>query len=157
MELVAYARVCWGRWVADCPRDGCTQAEHFGVDPATRHVGGLGGKVFRCGTEGTACHCGVAGPAGCGLVCAVVWPENVEAIEKLLALRPAEQTRNWTPGEDLVDLMAENVAHGVGGPAAGQVEAGYRGGRLLMVTEREIVTDRLGLDYFAARRALGRG
>lgn len=155
MEYVAYARVCWGRWVADCPRDGCTQAEHFGADPITRHVGGLIGTVFRCGTEGTVCNCGAAVPSGCGLTCAVVWPDNIAEIEKLLALRPAEQTRNWNPGEDLVDLMADNVAHGVGAPA--QVEVGHPGGRLLMVTEREIVTDRLGLDYFAARRALGRG
>lgn len=113
--------------------------------------------AFRCGTEGVTCNCGVAVPAGCGLVCGAAWPENIAAIEKLLALRPAAQTRNWNPGEDLVDLMLDNAAHGVGMVGSDQIEARHPGGRLLEVTGTEIVTDLLGLDHFAARRALGRG
>lgn len=157
MELVAYARVVWGRWVADCPRDGCTQAEHFGVDPGTGHVGGLGGAVFRCGTEGTACGCGRVLSSGCGLVCRVEWPGNVEAIEKLLAMRPAPQTRNWSPGEDLTDLLMENVAHGVTGLDPDQIDPAQPAERLLEVRGDSIVVDQLALSPRVARLALGRG
>lgn len=157
MELVAYARVNWGRWVADCPRPGCTQAEHYGSDAATGHVGGLTGRAFHCGAERSLCGCGRAAPSGCGLVCRVEWPANIEAIEKLLAMRPAAQTRNWSPGEDLVDLLMENTEHGVTGLDAAQVETGHPGGTMLAVCDEEIVTDLLSLDRRVARRALGRG
>lgn len=157
MEHVAYARVVWGRWVADCPRDGCTQAEHFGQDPWTSHVGGLAGDVFRCGTEGVSCGCGRVPVAGCGLVCRAVWPANVEAIEKLLMQRPAQQTRNWSPGEDLTGLLLENIAHGIAGIDRDEIEAGHPSVQLLQVCGDDIVTDRLALSAHAARRALGRG
>jgi hypothetical protein len=54
----AYARVAWGRWVADCPRPECSNAEHHGADPVTGHVGGLTGAAFRCGS------CTWRGPGG---------------------------------------------------------------------------------------------
>lgn len=157
MEHVAYARVVWGRWVADCPRDGCTQAEHFGQDPGTGHVGGLAGDAFRCGTEGVTCGCGRVPATGCGLVCRVVWPANIEAIEKLLMQRPVPQTRNWSPGEDLTGLLMENVTHGITGVEADQIEPGQPSLRLLEVRGDDIVTDRLALSAHGARRALGRG
>ncbi len=156
MELVAYARVCWGRWVADCPRPGCSQAEHFGADPMSGHIGGLSGQAFRCGTEGVTCGCGRAVPSGCGLVCRVVWPENIAGIERLLMLRPVPQNRNWSPGEELADLMVENTAMGISPVAPDQIEAGHPGGPLLRVVGNEIVTDVARLDSYAARRALGR-
>lgn len=98
-DLRAMARVSWGRWVADCPRTGCPNAEHFGRDPGSGHVGGLTGSAFRC--------------ALCQLHCPAIWPENVDDIVRLLSVRPVPATRNWSPGETLHDLLAENVQHGI--------------------------------------------
>lgn len=44
----------------------------------------------------------------------VVWPENVREIETELVKRPDPNTRNWTPGETVEMLQAENRAHGIG-------------------------------------------
>jgi hypothetical protein len=41
-------------------------------------------------------------------------PERTE-IERVLALRPDPETRNWWPGETLAELAAENAEHGIGG------------------------------------------
>lgn len=53
--------------------------------------------------------------SGCDTAAEVVWPseETVYGIERLLLMRPDESTRNWEPGETLVDLMMENGAHGL--------------------------------------------
>ncbi len=93
--------VSWGRWVARCPRDACPNAEHFGADPDTGHVGGLTETAFRC--------------AHCRLECPAAWPPPTErvAIERVLGQRPVPSTRNWQPGEDVRGLVAENVEHGV--------------------------------------------
>lgn len=99
MDLIAYARAEWGRWIADCPRPGCSNAEHQGADPLSGHVGGLTGTTFRC--------------AICVLACPALWPADKEAIDALLQLRPAPQTRNWLPGEPLTALVAENIEHGL--------------------------------------------
>jgi hypothetical protein len=42
-----------------------------------------------------------------------VWPPNVEDIERLLAQRPVPAARNWAPGEDVHDLLEENLRHGL--------------------------------------------
>ena len=91
--------VNWGRWIARCPRDGCHNAEHFGLDEQTGHLGGLADEVFRCG------HC--------NLTCVVRWPEEKYAIERILAARPVPSTRNWQPGETLDGLLRENSEHGL--------------------------------------------
>jgi hypothetical protein len=92
----------WGRWVAQCPRPGCPNAEQFGrCDDGT--PGGLTGTSFRCRTE----------YGGCGLVCAVEWPANVEDLEAVLRARPVPATRNWAPGEDPSQLLRENIEHGL--------------------------------------------
>lgn len=95
----AVVRFNAGHWIADCPRPGCANAEHAGPHRVTGHVGGLGGAVFRC--------------SNCELTCPTEWPPNVEDIERLLAMRPVPETRNWWPGETLTDLLAENIAHGL--------------------------------------------
>lgn len=95
----AFARVNWGRWLADCPRPECHNAEHFGPDPVTGHVGGLTGAAFRCNV--------------CTFECQAQWPVNVDDIMYVLSLRPVPQTRNWGPGERLADLMTENFQHGI--------------------------------------------
>jgi hypothetical protein len=100
-EFRATVYLNWGRWVADCPR-GCGNAEHFGRDPDTGHVGGLTATAYRCGSAG---H-------GCGLLCAADWPDNMAEIEQLVADR-VMRNRNWRPDEDLRDLLADNLAHGI--------------------------------------------
>lgn len=91
IRAVAYCN--WGRWVARCPR--CPGAEHFGNEQG--HAGGLFGDRFVCST--------------CTLACGVDWPPNVDAIARLLALRP-EPNRNWLPGETIHDLLRENMENG---------------------------------------------
>jgi hypothetical protein len=91
----------WGKWVARCPRPGCHNAEQFGrCDDGT--VGGLTGTGFTCRES----H------GGCGLRCAVEWPAAVEGIEFMLRPRPVS-ARNWFPGEDVNDLLRENVENGL--------------------------------------------
>ena len=87
----------WGRWVADCA---CGNAEHYGPDSHTGHVGGLTHTGFVCSV--------------CDYRSKAVWPSDSDRIERLLAVRPYLANRNWRPGDDLVD---ENMVHGVGGRA----------------------------------------
>lgn len=91
-----------GQWVARCPRQGCHNAEKAGrCDDGT--TGGLDGGRFYCRES----H------GGCGFTCAADWPPNVHNIEKLVMSRPVPASRNWLPGEDLHDLLGENIAHGL--------------------------------------------
>jgi hypothetical protein len=105
-ELVAVVIVNWGRWLARCPRPGCTFAEYYGVAPANGalRVGGLQLDRYVC-------------LAGCGGAYAATWPApSLRAgIEQLLALRPAAH-RNWEPPQTLADLLEENAAHGILAP-----------------------------------------
>jgi hypothetical protein len=118
--VLAEPFVNWGRWVANCPAPDCSNAEHYGVDGG--YPGGLGREVFRC--------------SYCGLLCPVQWPPLTADIERLLVMRPVPATRNWLPGETLLDLMVENLRHGIypAGVVAGEGS--------LMITEHGIVTGR---------------
>lgn len=87
--LQAVAYVNWGRWVADCPRADCANAEQL-VRGAPR---------FAC--------------SFCGYTCSVSWPDEAKRIVEALAARPVPSTRNWLPGETVAMLEAENVEHGV--------------------------------------------
>lgn len=96
----ATAIVRQGRWLALCPRvPDCWNAEHFGPDPVTGHVGGLTGSTFRCNV------CKVETPSD--------WPVNVDDITYVLSLRPAPATRNWEPPETIHDLLTDNFRHGI--------------------------------------------
>jgi hypothetical protein len=64
-----------GRWVADCPHEGCFSA--LAVE---------GGGSATCAVP----------PSGCGRRYEVEWPGNAAAIERALAVRP-EENRNWFP------------------------------------------------------------
>lgn len=116
MKATVY--VNWGRWLAKCPR--CPNAEAAG-DPVT---GGLTGDRFRCSM--------------CGLRCPADWPPSVDDIWRLLCQRPNPATRNWEPGESLMDLFADNVAHGIW-PATPEVMAAQPGGLVLEVVDERIV------------------
>lgn len=124
-EPVAIARVAQGWWVADCPRPFCAGAEHAGRRDG--NVGGLTGAGFRC--------------ANCGLLCASRWPGNIEDIERLLLQRPVPQTRNWSPGESLADLLAENLEHGVLPAVPASLDPGDPG-LLVAVAGDRITNDR---------------
>lgn len=108
------ARINHGRWLADCARPGCRGAEL--VAP---------GVPFICGScypqafSGDAAECARWGriAAARGEAHEVQFPEDAAALEAALAGRD-EGNRNWTPGETLADLEAENAAHGI--PVAGQ-------------------------------------
>lgn len=87
---VAYAEANWGRWVARCVRPWCTNA-----------------VALEVGQQGFIC----IGLGGCGASVDVVWPPDAQAIEAILAMRPVARTQNWTAGETLEELLAENAAH----------------------------------------------
>jgi hypothetical protein len=89
MPFRMLARANWGRWVVDCPR--CPSA--LSLAPQS--------PVFQC--------------ADCGTRAEVEWPsqEMVYGIERLLLMRPDVTKQNWQPGETLIDLVAENGAHGI--------------------------------------------
>ena len=105
--MIARAFMNWGRWVADCPREGCTYAfalEHGQARYVCRNKAG----------------------EGCGMDAPIEWPPDAEQIEQALNRRPLEQTRNWYPlehdvavrggaphGQTVADLLAENEMYGV--------------------------------------------
>lgn len=90
-----------GRWISDCPRPYCGNAE--GLSP---------GQV--------GFHC-----SNCGQIADVEWPPNAPEITAALDKRPVPQTRNWFPaghelalrsgcphGQTVADLEAETREHG---------------------------------------------
>ena len=85
--MTATAYLNHGRWVVDCPRDGCPESHHADAD------------LFVC--------------ANCGLTSKVEIPVERAEIDRLTGLRPVPQTRNWQPGETLESLVEENRAHGL--------------------------------------------
>ena len=96
---VVLARAYAGRWIADCPV--CSSAA---VQPTNR-------PTWNC--------------QDCGTRLEVRWPSDDmrQGVERLLSQRPIAHTRNWFPGETLHDLLAENVQHGIGPSAPGEMVA----------------------------------
>ena len=41
----------------------------------------------------------------------VEFPENLDEVTRLLLLRPKRTTQNWSPGESVLRLKAENLLH----------------------------------------------
>lgn len=126
--LRAVAFLSWGRWVAACPRPYCSNNEMRGqCDDGS--LGGLRADHFECRSA----------YGGCGLRCPVDWPANIAEIEALVMCRPVPATRNWRPGEDLHDLLAENIEHGIVPTAA--LEG--RGGLLLSIVDDDVTVGAL--------------
>jgi hypothetical protein len=72
----------WGRWVVDCPTDGCTNAKE--VRP--------GQTEFVCDNAATNnLDC-------CGGVASVEWPDNPAAVVASLAGRPTAHQSQHIPG-----------------------------------------------------------
>lgn len=80
----------WSRWVAHC---GFCRFGRAALQPYAPN--------FDCGT--------------CGKTTDVIWPaeDMVAGVERLLMMRPDPSTRNWHPGETLIDLAFENAQHGI--------------------------------------------
>jgi hypothetical protein len=101
VDLSVPVYMSWGKWVAQCPRPGCHNAEQLGqCDDGT--VGGLTATSFVCRES----H------LGCGVRCAADWPDRVKEIEFMLRSRPVG-ARNWFPGETVDDLFRENIENGL--------------------------------------------
>lgn len=84
------ARFNWGRWVVDCASLFCTSA-----------------LTLPPGASAMQCH-------DCGRITdPILWPDQPGPIEAILSQRPDVRTRNWEPGETLLDLIKENVQHGL--------------------------------------------
>lgn len=97
LELTAtvlVARVNHGRWIVDCPEDGCNGAELPFAD-----------GFFLCGS------C-IAERRPLRLF-RVDFGQERQAVEAALERRP-KNARNWLPGEPVEHLMLENQAHGIG-------------------------------------------
>lgn len=138
-DLSAVVFMSWGRWVARCPT-GCGVIEQRGrCDDGT--IGGLGCDRFTC----RASH------GGCGLRCGVAWPADIADLERVLLARPIPANRNWTPGQTLLQLVAENAAHGILPAAA--VDGPPRDRWLLQLVDGELVTGEL--QFTAAPQQIG--
>lgn len=97
MTLIKYAsdipiieaEANWSRWIARCPA--CPSA--LQLVPGT--------LAFACWD--------------CGARAEVRWPDAdmIAGVERLLSMRPNVTTRNWLPGETLIDLMMENGKGGI--------------------------------------------
>ena len=94
LDVTAIARANAGRWIADCPQSGCDGAMYVNFDDPR----------FFC------CECRNAGFGGVPVKIAL--PKDREAIEAVLLERPVPATRNWTPGETIGQLEAENANGG---------------------------------------------
>ena len=88
------ARIEHGRWLADCPN--CRGAENVTADEPVMYC-------CSCGNEHLE-----------GQLAPVHFPEDKQRkkLERLLTKRP-RQNQNWSPGESIEQLMAENTVHGI--------------------------------------------
>jgi hypothetical protein len=100
-KAFAYARVCHGVWLVDCPWCGSAQR-------ASREDH----RFFCVECENNTVN---------NVWISVVWPPEWQEIERLLGVRPIPANMNWFPGEGptanihgretLEDLQVENIKH----------------------------------------------
>jgi hypothetical protein len=99
--VTAVAYVNHGRWIADCTRPYCANAEK--LEPHQ--------SVFCC--------------SNCRQIDDVRWPADPDKVWAVLEARPVPQTRNWAPaghrqaitdgfpdGQTVADLVDENREYG---------------------------------------------
>lgn len=110
-----FARINWSRNVVDCPNPNCSNA-----------------MTLRYGDAVMVCSC----RGGCGWATLVIWPDNYADIVGVLMLRPDPFTRDWLPGESLMDLINQNLMHGIH-PTRAELEAAKAraGDRPLLLVE----------------------
>jgi hypothetical protein len=94
------ATINHGRWIVDCPNEGC-------------------GGAVSASLVTPEFYCTICGsPENGGGAYQVIFPSYRAALEQELIKRSARvpfsaENRNWTPGESLAAIKVENVAHGV--------------------------------------------
>ena len=90
----ATAAIIKGKWVVRCPFCGSCEKKDHGAWHVCRACLNAENEYLRV---------------------AVVWPTPFERaeIERLLANRKWSWVRNWTPGESIDDLAAENIRFGM--------------------------------------------
>ena len=99
-EFTVSGRVYCSEWIADCKF--CPNAMPISIkDPR-----------FFC-SHGRCSNGGNNGADGAAVRIVLPEPLMIMKIEALLVLRPQPMTRNWNPGETVVDLISENAAHGI--------------------------------------------
>jgi hypothetical protein len=89
-----YAYINYGRWLIDCPLCGSA----FYASKVRPH--------FWC----PACRMTRNG----GNAMRVLYPPQINEIERLLCARPEPKNRNWRPAESVAILAEENRLHGIG-------------------------------------------
>lgn len=101
---VRLVRANWGRFVVDCVL--CPSA----LEVSWGDVDRLGVERWDATSRRHLVRC-----LDCGSPVVAQWPDLdfVRGVVRLLSMRPDVSTRNWHPGETLVDLVAENGAHGI--------------------------------------------
>lgn len=92
-EIGVAAHVNHGRWLVECPT--CCGAQ-FALQEHPR---------FMCN------YC--ANVAVEGLWRPVTWPTDRAKIEAALDARVLDDNKNWSPGDSVKELLADNVLHGV--------------------------------------------
>lgn len=93
----AHAYVYHGDWIADCPRDGCNNAEYL-----FRSTTPGGPRVRR--VDFYSC-------SHCGMEAFINWPPNMLELSQALMQRPVPDTRNWYPRDHPIAVRF-NVPHG---------------------------------------------
>lgn len=117
--IVARAYVYCGEWVADCPRPGQEKDR-----PGCSNVEFLYRPAKPNGPRVVAIDFFIC--SHCGYQAKIAWPRRREDIMLALNVRPVPDNRNWYPkdhpvairfrlphGQTIMDLLAENVEHGV--------------------------------------------
>ena len=89
-EQSAYAIVNAGRWIVNCPSPGCYGAQYASHED----------RRYWC----VNCENRMVG----GQWIRVVWPQDVDAIERALSPRPA-YAQHWLPGETTDELMKQEA------------------------------------------------
>lgn len=79
----------------------------------------------------------------------------IVGVERLLMMRPDPSTRNWFPGETLVDLTYENGAHGIFDNLAERGVSAAVGEMVLAVDQDQIRVDALPALKPRVRQAIG--
>lgn len=112
------ARLNWGRWIVDCPKeDGgalevVPNVDKLFVCPVcypqsiASHVGMIGGRIANV-PDVSARRTGKALAEANDEVYSIEYPEGMERIVELVGKRP-QQNRNWQDGETLAFLQQEN-------------------------------------------------
>jgi hypothetical protein len=142
VEKVVYARLNFGRWIADCPDD-VSKTHAMPMDPLNPSAPFVcaacypdvrakafqkgADELFRPVDDPVKQQAAKDKAVADGHSYRVVFPDNLADIMAVLRYRPVEHM-HWEPGESLEFLKLENAQHGVAGPIPAQVSSVNPGG-----------------------------